>query len=336
WPRSRPRLPAIAVVVAVLLFPVCGGAVYAVARSKAIRLLGQSAITASAGCDPGSGRGEARITFSGPVAPPVLLFRDDQLVGELTLETRQDEQYKYGFLDRGLSPGTHVTYRVAKQLWLTRERLYTARVGTTVPACRAGNAAPTSEGLAIRPTRSVAGTPVVVEATGVSDPDGDTLTVLWNFGDGVVRSGRARDAHIFENPGQFVVTATLSDPVGGTVSVSDSVEILPRPAGRAPTASQTPLYDAGSVTPLEGRVGSTFLVTARPPREATERCHAPLAYRFTFENQLTRTSWDSAWVTSPTLPVHLDEKGTVAVFYALRCGQRRIGQYALRSLVRVY
>lgn len=336
WPRSRTRLPAIAVIVAVLLFPVCGGAVYAVARSKAIRLLGQSAIAASAGCDSGSGRGEARIAFSSPIAPPVLLFRDDQLVGELTLETRQHGQYKYGFLDRGLSPGTHVTYRVAKQLWLTGERLYTARVGTTVPPCRAGNHSPTSEGLAIRPARSVAGAPVVFEVLGASDPDGDALTVLWNFGDGVVRSGRTRDVHLFENPGQFVVTATLSDPGGGTVAVNASIEILPGPAGRAPTTPEAPLLDLGDVTPLEGKVGSTFLVTARPPREATERCHAPLAYRFTFENQLTRTSWDSVWVTSPTLPVRPDEKGAVAVSYAVRCGERSVGHYAIRSFVRVY
>ena len=64
-----------------------------------------------------------------------------------------------------------------------------------------------------------------------SDPDGDPVTVLWDFGDGVTSTQMSPGNHTYDNPGTYNVTFTatddqgLSDPTPDTRTIT--VEAVP-------------------------------------------------------------------------------------------------------------
>jgi PKD repeat protein len=84
------------------------------------------------------------------------------------------------------------------------------------------------------PTVTASRTPTGVVTTGTSlnftaaasDPDGDTLTYSWDFGDGST-STQQNPSHAFSNPGAYKVTVTVSDGKGGTASSSVTVSVVP-------------------------------------------------------------------------------------------------------------
>ncbi len=51
-------------------------------------------------------------------------------------------------------------------------------------------------------------------AGSVSDPDGDSVTVLWDFGDGMSSTTLSHGNHAYSNPGVFTVTLTATDEHG--------------------------------------------------------------------------------------------------------------------------
>lgn len=66
-------------------------------------------------------------------------------------------------------------------------------------------------------------TNVAFSATG-SDPDGDSLTYSWNFGDGQASTGQSVQ-HIFNTAGTFTVTLTIQDSKGSSATSSQSVTV---------------------------------------------------------------------------------------------------------------
>ena len=54
---------------------------------------------------------------------------------------------------------------------------------------------------------------VTFDASASSDPDGDTLTYSWDFGDGAVAKGKTAQ-HTYNKAGEYVVILTVSDPSG--------------------------------------------------------------------------------------------------------------------------
>ena len=63
---------------------------------------------------------------------------------------------------------------------------------------------------ALIPTSGNKGKAVAFNSIGTVDPDGDTLTYLWTFGDGST-SAEKNPTHIYQSAGEYLVTLTVSD-----------------------------------------------------------------------------------------------------------------------------
>jgi PKD repeat protein len=77
------------------------------------------------------------------------------------------------------------------------------------------NQAPTAD--AGGPYTGIINTALSFDGSGSSDPDGDALTYVWDFGDGATGTG-ATTQHTYTAEGTFTVTLTVSD---GTLSDTD-------------------------------------------------------------------------------------------------------------------
>ncbi|WP_271769897.1 cellulase family glycosylhydrolase [Aquimarina algiphila] len=72
-----------------------------------------------------------------------------------------------------------------------------------------GNQAPNAT-FSASPTQGTTPLTVQFDASASSDPDGDTLTFSWDFGDGDVATG-SMISHLFTDVGEYQVTLTVSD-----------------------------------------------------------------------------------------------------------------------------
>ena len=84
----------------------------------------------------------------------------------------------------------------------------------TITVETVANQAP--EGIITSPEGDVtitAGESVFFEGT-ADDPDGDPVTVLWDFGDGVTSTQLSPGNHTYDNPGTYTVTFTATDDQG--------------------------------------------------------------------------------------------------------------------------
>lgn len=70
------------------------------------------------------------------------------------------------------------------------------------------------------------GTPISFDASASTDPDGESLTFAWDFGDGDTATG-ATPQHTFATSGLFTVVLTATDPRGGIASRETQVSIAP-------------------------------------------------------------------------------------------------------------
>ncbi len=114
-----------------------------------------------------------------------------------------------------------------------------------------GNGAPTAQ-LSANPTAGAAPLTVNFSAAGSSDPNGDTLSYAWDFGDGATATG-ATAQYTYTQPGSFTAKLTVSDGRG----LDDVKTVQITPGGDAPTVSiQAPttgfLYRDGDTIQLRG------------------------------------------------------------------------------------
>jgi len=69
---------------------------------------------------------------------------------------------------------------------------------------------------------SCVGNEVVLDASGSSDADGDSLKYSWDFGDGTTASGGSKASHRYTKGGTYKVRVTVDDGKGGDCSSSST------------------------------------------------------------------------------------------------------------------
>lgn len=94
--------------------------------------------------------------------------------------------------------------------------------GTVVVANR-----PPTAAIVLFPDSTYRENPITFDATASSDPDGDSLTYLWDLGDGTT-SSTATFTKTYSSPGTYEITLTANDGFGGTSVARDTVRIRNR------------------------------------------------------------------------------------------------------------
>jgi hypothetical protein len=91
--------------------------------------------------------------------------------------------------------------------------------------------------------------PIAFNGGGSSDPDGDTLSYAWDFGDGAT-GGSASPSHTYTTPGPFTVTLVVSDGTVASAPVTATVTLT----NRAPVANAGPdqTVEVGTTATLNG------------------------------------------------------------------------------------
>ena len=87
------------------------------------------------------------------------------------------------------------------------------------------NAAPTVGGISVSPALGLTGvTSMAFAAVGANDPDSDTLTYAWDFGDGASGSG-PNATHVYAHGDVYPVRLQVSDPKGLTARAEGTATI---------------------------------------------------------------------------------------------------------------
>jgi PKD repeat protein len=101
---------------------------------------------------------------------------------------------------------------------------------------------------------------VIFDASSSTTTNATIVSYRWNFGDGDTGSGITAQ-HAFDDPGTFIVTLTVTDSIGRTNSLSQSINVaagaLPTAAiissPSAPVVGQTVNFNGSTSRPAPGR-----------------------------------------------------------------------------------
>jgi PKD repeat protein len=135
---------------------------------------------------------------------------------------------------------------------------HTSMQGTVIVQAEAANQPPTVTA-GRTPTGTVnTGQTVSFTAT-ASDPDGDTLTYDWDYGDGSAHSTAQNPTHSYATAGTYSAKVTVSDGKGGTKDDTLSITVVQPNRNPTVTAGRTP---TGGVTTGQS---IAFTATASDP-----------------------------------------------------------------------
>jgi YD repeat-containing protein len=160
------------------------------------------------------------------------------------------------------------------------------------PTCNS-NLAPTSNpGDAYE---GIVGQPVVFDASASFDPEGKTLTYLWNFGDGSQpQVAGVATTHLFSAQGTYHASLTVTDPGGLTATTTTTVDVSASPSLSVPPPTGS-LFDAATFVsqsvPLEVTSGRAYKVSVKMKNAGTTTWTGAHLYRLGAWNPQDNTIW---------------------------------------------
>lgn len=156
-----------------------------------------------------------------------------------TTEAGENLKYTWNFGDGATAEGAVVKHRYAKGGRYTVSLTVDDGRGTPVSISTDSvsvdlNSAPKAEVTNIQ--KACVSDKVLFDASGSSDPDGDSLKYIWDFGDGTKAEGGAKVSHAYQKGGSYAVTVRVDDGRGSACSQAvarASVKINTPPAANA-------------------------------------------------------------------------------------------------------
>jgi RHS repeat-associated protein len=149
------------------------------------------------------------------------------------------------------------------------------------------------------------GEPISFSSAASSDPDGDPVSVSWNFGDGTPTSTEPSPTHAFGATGVFDVTLTVRDSRGG--SNTTRVPALISPAEEFGLARVRSLDGAGlplgGVQVAEKLNGQTTTFTTDASTGYSSLGRGPGNYTWKFSKQGHLDVWRSATIAPNTVAI---------------------------------
>lgn len=152
------------------------------------------------------------------------------------------------------------------------------------------------------PATATVGQPVAFSAAGTTDPDGDTMTYAWSFGDGTPGAGLEAQ-HAYPTPGPKTVTLTVTDAAGRATVRTATVQVSAPPVAEQPA----PVQDA----PVEAPPASTG--TSTPPPAARDTLAPKLGSLRVAKTARLGTGRSTIASRGADLRFSLSEAGTVTV-----------------------
>jgi PKD repeat protein len=172
-----------------------------------------NAPSVQAAADPSSGTAPLRVRFTSQGSDPDghrLSYMWD--FGDGASAGTRNGTHTY------MSPGTYMATVTVTDEYGAEGTAQVQVVVSNAP----GNGAPTVQAAA-DPASGAA--PLRVRfSSAASDPDGDRVSTVWDFGDGV-RAGGAAAVHTYRTPGTYTATVTVTDPSGMTGSATVQVTV---------------------------------------------------------------------------------------------------------------
>jgi len=232
--------------------------------------------TANAG-GPYTGKTETALSFSGSGSsdPQGETLTYAWNFGDSSTGTGVSPSHTY------TAPGTYtVSLTVTDTSNLTATASTTATIAAQPPAANAGG-----------PYTGKTETSITFNGSGSSDPQGETLTYAWNFGDSTTGTG-ASPTHTYTAPGTYTVSLSVTDTSKLTATASTTATI----------AAQPPVANAGG--PYTGGIGATIYFSGNGSSDPQGET---LAYAWNFGDGTTGTGISSAhaYTAAGTYPVSL-------------------------------
>jgi PKD repeat protein len=138
------------------------------------------------------------------------------------------------------------TYTVTLTLTDVWGNVSTPATTTRTIAVPGGNLPPIAN--IVEPVSCVAKT-CSLSSAGSSDPNGDTFTYSWNFGDATTAGTTSAPSHAFAGVGPYTVVLTLTDVWGVTATDTVTISFTEPPTNTAPNAViDTPVCTARACT----------------------------------------------------------------------------------------
>ena len=142
----------------------------------------------------------------------------------------------------GLTPGSTYYFAATAYTGDNKESDYSQEVAWTVPEesnggnTPGGNTPPVAV-LSASPDSGTAPLVIILNASGSSDADGDQLSYIWSFGDGVSYTTILPIViHSYNDPGTYTVTLRVEDGTTSSQAVSTVISVLPPHSGDTDTS----------------------------------------------------------------------------------------------------